>query len=204
MARPKAADHGEKRDAILQSAAELFATNGYERTSLAGIAAACQVSKALVYHYYDSKEALLFDVIDRHIRGLVAAAERADDPLAPPEERLRRLVEALLDRYRDADSAHKVQLNDLDVLPEAAQETIRAGQRQLVQLFARVIASIEPGLRDSPRLKPATMSLFGMLNWHYTWFREGGGMSRADYAQFVTALFVSGIRGMRRSSTADR
>jgi TetR/AcrR family transcriptional regulator len=194
MARPKAADHGEKRDAILQRAAELFAREGYHRASLAQLAEAGGVSKSLVYHYYSSKEALLFDVIERHITGLVDAAAAADDPALDPEPRLEALVMALLERYRDADSAHKVQMNDLDHLPPDQQAIIKAEQRELVRRFSKVIGLINPRLVGTEMLRPATMSLFGMLNWHYTWFKDGGPMSRAAYARFATRLFVEGVR----------
>ena len=63
MARPRSADHGIKRRAILDRSAALFARNGYDRTAMAEVAAACGVSKALLYHYYDSKDALLFDIL---------------------------------------------------------------------------------------------------------------------------------------------
>ena len=36
------------------------------------------------------------------------------------------------------------------------------------------------------------MSLFGMLNWHYLWFREGRSLSRADYARLATQLIIAG------------
>jgi hypothetical protein len=62
MPRGLARDHAEKRDALRRGAAAHFAAQGYERASMASVAAACGVSKALIYHYYDSKEALLFDL----------------------------------------------------------------------------------------------------------------------------------------------
>ena len=67
MARTRATDYDDKRRAILHRAARLFADDGYDRASMASIAADCGVSKALLYHYYDSKDALLFDVIGEHL-----------------------------------------------------------------------------------------------------------------------------------------
>ena len=54
-------------------------------------------------------------------------------------------------------------------------------------------------------LKPVTMSLFGMLNWHYLWFRSAGSVTRADYADLVTRLIADGARGIvAQPSPADR
>jgi TetR/AcrR family transcriptional regulator len=45
-------------------------------------------------------------------------------------------------------------------------------------------------------LKPVTMSLFGMLNWHYMWFRDKGPVSREDYADMVTTLLIEGAQAL--------
>jgi TetR/AcrR family transcriptional regulator len=50
--------------------------------------------------------------------------------------------------------------------------------------------------RSKTLLKPVTMSLFGMLNWHYMWFREGGTMSREDYADLATTLLIEGAQAL--------
>jgi TetR/AcrR family transcriptional regulator len=197
MARPRASDHAAKRDAILARSAELIARHGYDRASMGMIAEACGVSKALLYHYYRDKEALLDAIIGTHLEGLVSTVRTADDPAAPPERRLGRLVAALLDAYRDADALHHVQIAHMGLLPPARQAALKALERELVDAFARALAAACPALAaDGRRLKPATMSLFGMLNWHYLWFRPGGAMSREEYAAFATRLVLDGVRGL--------
>ena len=107
MARSRAKDYGEKRAAMLHRAAIAFSRDGYDRASMAGLAAECGVSKALLYHYYAAKEALLSDVIRNHLERLIEAVEAADTPGLPPEAKLRALVGALLDAYKDADAEHR-------------------------------------------------------------------------------------------------
>ena len=80
MPRTRARDYDDKRDAILHRAAIAFARDGYDRASMAGLAAECGVSKALLYHYYASKEALLFGILSNHLQALVDVAEAADKP----------------------------------------------------------------------------------------------------------------------------
>ena len=197
MARSRARDHDEKRDAILHRAAVAFARDGYDRVSMATLAAECGVSKALLYHYHASKEALLFDVIETHLQALVDAVEAADAPALPPEARLEALVRALLDAYRDADAEHKVQLGALQLLPEAEQARLKELERRLVAVFAEAVRALRPeAFEAGAMLKPVTMSLFGMLNWVYMWFREDGPMSRDDYARLATRLLVKGVDGI--------
>ncbi len=201
MSRPRAADHAIKRQAILNRAAELFADRGYAGTSMAEIAEACGTSKALLYHYYDSKEELLSDLLQVHFEKLEAAVAAADRGGLAPPERLKALVRGLLDAYAGADALHKVQINDLARLPLTRQEALKAYERRLVARFSGAIADINPRLaRKRAVLVPVTMSLFGMINWSYLWFREGGAMSRAEYADLVAQMTIDGVVRMGRES----
>jgi AcrR family transcriptional regulator len=199
MARTRATDFAEKQQGILQSAAAVLAEQGIDRASMAQIAGHSGVSKALLYHYYPAKDALIFAIIRGHLGELEAALEAADDPAVPPRTRLHKLVLTVLDAYRDADDAHKVQLNALHVLTEEQRAEIHAIERRIVRRFATVLRELNPDLDrpGRPLLMPVTMSLFGMLNWVYMWFREGGPVSREDYAGIVTTLMLEGVGGVR-------
>ena len=189
MARPRSQDYEIKRTAILHRAAELFALHGYGGASISMIATACQVSKALLYHYYPDKEAVLFDILDQHFTRLVAVAEQAANA---PKDRLYTLCAALLETYRDADAEHQVQITAFKQLPAERQAGLRVLERRLVQIMSQIIMDEVPGIKDGPMLKPVVMSAFGMLNWHYLWFREGKGLTRDQYARFLTEMILTG------------
>lgn len=199
MARTRAQDFEEKQRGILDNAAAVFAQQGMEKASMSQIAKYAQVSKALLYHYYPSKDALIFAIIITHLEELDAAIEAADDPSLPPEQRLRKLVGAVLENYRGADNQHKVQLNATAALSDAQKAEITAVERSIVRRFSLVLDEINPGLdsKDRPLLMPVTMSLFGMMNWVYMWFRDGGRISREDYADVATTLILEGIKAVR-------
>ncbi|MFD2235984.1 TetR/AcrR family transcriptional regulator [Aureimonas populi] len=193
MARTRAQDYEEKRALILKRSARLFAERGFTGASIMMIADACGVSKALLYHYYRDKESVLFDIVDTHLRELVEVAEAALRPDLSPGDQLDALCAALLDAYRDADAEHQVQLANLKLLSPERQEALKSLERRLVAIFSGSIEAAVPALAGRPALlKPLTMSLFGMLNWHYLWFREGKGMSRRDYARLVRDLVLAG------------
>ncbi|PLX39270.1 MAG: TetR/AcrR family transcriptional regulator [Hyphomicrobiales bacterium] len=197
MARPRADDYDDKRDAILDVSGKLFAERGYDGASMNQIAVVCGVSKALLYHYYANKEALLFDIIERHLQSLIEGCSKAAQTKGEPVEKLIALSTALLEAYRDADAEHKVQINDLKRLPAERQEDIKELERELVRLFSDALVAANPSLdHGSKALKPVTMSLFGMLNWHYLWFRPDGPISRQDYAAMATQLVVEGTKNL--------
>ena len=211
MARTRATNYDEKRRAILDRSAELFAEHGYDRASMSRIAEACGVSKANLYHYYKDKEELLFDVIRFHLEELLEVVEAADRPDLSAGSRLKELVAALLEAYRDADAQHNVQINGLRLLPPDRQAELKAMERELVKIFSDAVAGVAPQLKGTKLLKPVTMSLFGMINWHYLWFKNTGDMTRADYAELVAQLIVDGTRNLpadqislpRRASAAE-
>ncbi len=207
MARTRALDYDDKRRALLSVAARLFATHGFDRTSISEIANEAQVSKALLYHYYSGKSALLYDIISVHLAHVADAVAEAETPDAPAEEHLFSLIRATLFAYRDADALHKVQLNELDKLDAGQQQELRTLERNIVTTMIRAVRRLNPALLtkdDAQLLKPVTMSLFGVLNWSYLWFREDGPLSRDDYARFVTRLFVEGVGRLTAEDWRER
>ena len=76
MARTQAADFAARRAAIVEKAAALYAERGFLGASIADLAKACRTSKSLIYHYYPSKEDILFDVMHSHVRSLLDAGGR--------------------------------------------------------------------------------------------------------------------------------
>ena len=192
MPRGIARDHEEKRTALRKGAAAYFAEHGFDRASMTGAAKSCGVSKALIYHYYDSKEALLFDILDTHLSELLAEVEAA-----PETDGLRGLVRAILMAYRGADAEHKLQLDALAVLEPDQQAHLMGHQRRMIEMMGDALRAEAPGsFEGGDKLRPVTMSVFGILNWFYMWNRPGKGMSREDYADLVTDMVLGGIRAL--------
>jgi AcrR family transcriptional regulator len=194
MARTRAATFEQQRDAMLATAARLFAERGYPAASIADLAAACGVSKALLYHYYRDKEQLLFDIADRYIDRLVALTDEVHARPAAPEARLRELIERFLIAYEHAGAFHRVLVQDVKYLSPAHRARVRAKQRRVVAAFADAIAAAAPALAASRLLKPVTMTLFGMMNWTFTWLRPDGPVAQAELARVIAELFLGGVR----------
>ncbi|TNJ44833.1 TetR/AcrR family transcriptional regulator [Phaeobacter sp. B1627] len=198
MVRTIAKDHDHKRAQILGAAARLFAEEGYDRASMTRIAQACGISKANIYHYYDGKEALLFDVLDSYLSRLSARICGMDLRALAPRERLQQILTEVLLAYEGADHEHKVQLNAMSALPDGQQEQLRAYQRDMVHCLMGVIRDAAPERmqKDRQTLRSVTMSVFGMLNWHYMWNPGADIPARKDYARIVTALTLDGVAGL--------
>jgi AcrR family transcriptional regulator len=208
MARPKSATHEIKRDAILDIAAQCFAQRSYPAASMNEIATACGTSKARLYHYYESKEAILFDLLDRHTQrllGLIAQTEATaqrknlDDRAA-----LHELVRAFLLEYETSATRHAALLNDTQFLSDAPDPALGANamspreqvlnrQRDIVAAMTRFMKRAYPERLTPTNQTAMTMMLLGMINWTFTWLRPGGPMSYAQFAEEVVGMLDKGL-----------
>lgn len=198
MARTIAKDHDEKRAQILRSAAKVFATEGFDRASMTQIARDCGISKANIYHYYDSKDAILYDILETYLSALRDRVCGIDLAGLSPEAQLRRVVRDILLAYQGSDHEHRVQVNGVDRLPPEQQRVLRGYQREMVAFLGEILARVAPEAlgADRGKLRAVTMSVFGMLNWYYMWNISAGEQEREDYARLVADLTLSGVRGV--------
>ncbi|MFD2739501.1 TetR family transcriptional regulator [Sulfitobacter aestuarii] len=195
MARTIAKDHDEKRAAILKTAARVFAEEGYARASMAQVARACGISKANIYHYYPSKDALLFDILDNYLRALRNRLRDQRLEALPPAEQLRVVLCETLLAYKGMDHEHKIQTEGIVLLDAAQQEVLKGYQRDMVSQMSGILAALAPEVfaADAAKLRAATMSVFGMLNWFYMWNSNADAQARADYAELVARLTLGGV-----------
>ncbi|KIC18016.1 MULTISPECIES: TetR/AcrR family transcriptional regulator [unclassified Leisingera] len=198
MARTIAKDHDEKRAQILKSAAKVFAESGYDRASMTQLARECGISKANIYHYYDSKDAVLYGLLDTYLCELRDRVCGVDLAGLGAEDRLRRIVSEIMLAYQGADHEHQVQLGAMGALPEVQQKHLRGYQREMVQFMSDALKDVAPEIfnGDAAKLRGATMSVFGMLNWYYMWNSGAGSKAREDYAGLVADLTLSGVKGL--------
>jgi AcrR family transcriptional regulator len=205
MARPKSADHHLKREEILEAAACCFAQQSYPAASMQEVAARLGTSKARIYHYYESKDALLFDLLDRYTQRLLALIgesealaqrKKLDDKAA-----LHALIEAFLIEYESSATTHVSLLNDTKFLSDASQESkpsqralIVQRQRDIVSAFTRFLRRAYPQRLNDQNQTALTMMLMGMMNWTFTWLRPDGAISYTQYAQEVVSTLEHGFQ----------
>lgn len=202
MARTRSATFDRQRDALLAAGAQLFAERGYPGASIAEVAARCGVSKALLYHYYRDKEHLLFDIAERYVDRLAHLCTEAIGPDRPAEAALRRLIERFMVACENAGAFHRVLVQDVKYLSPVHRGRVRAKQRRVIEAFASAVAAAAPDLEGDRLLEPVTMTLFGMMNWTFTWLRPEGPVGHSELAPIVADLFLGGLRCLRAGSAA--
>lgn len=200
MARPVAKDYGTKRRLILDRAAQLFADEGFDRTSVSRVAQACEISKANVYHYYSGKDEILFDILNAYLSGLRQSVIGLQTELKEhsPQDRFAATVTKILIDYQGMDNEHRLQTTVLNHLQDDQQKVLLGYQRDIVRLVSDLIADIAPEVfaDDKAKLRATTMSVFSMLNWYYMWNPNANEQDRRDYAAHVVRLCEGGFAGL--------
>lgn len=195
MARTIAKDHDDKRQHILKVAAEVFAREGIERASMNEVARGCGISKANIYHYYSSKDDLIFDILDSYLSELRDLVYAIDLSGLAPADQLARITQEFLLAYEGMDHEHKIQGEGVPRLPAPQQEILKGYQRDLVAMMSKVLTRCAPATlgQDRAKCRDVTMSVFGMLNWFYMWQPKATKAARIAYAATVADLTLNGI-----------
>lgn len=194
MARTRSENYDEIQQGILTTACGLFARQGYMRASIADLADACKLSRGALYHYFDSKEAILFAILDAHIREMIADVEAAMAGKATTLEQFRVAIQAIVALNARSSDEQRVILNDLSFLGETEQDAIKALERQLVDTVSDLLLKLDKEGKIVRRTKKIySMMLFGILNFSHTWYDPKGGVDPSEFADMVVDLFLYGF-----------
>jgi AcrR family transcriptional regulator len=200
MPRGKAPTFHAQRGAIQRTAARLFAEQGFRGASMADLARACGVSKALLYHYYRDKEHLLFDAADSYLDTLIAIVAEVRARGLPPARHFAALVERFMQEYEYSQAQHIVLVQDVKFLRQAERTRVVAKEREVVEAFAQAITALRPRFRRKALRLPLAMILFGMINWTFTWLRPDGPLSYRDMAKIAIDVYLHGVTGQEASA----
>ena len=195
MVGVRAKDHDDKRQLILDRAAELFARQGYHKTSIAEIAKACNVtSKAWVYHYFPNKDAMLVTLLSGVVEALTDRVRVATAEAPTPEAKLRAFLLTCLQVYDQYRVNYPTLFTEMGSLPEESQKQIRAAERRCTLILRDIVMQINPGIAGRRQQSMAlTMLAFGTVNWTYTWFQASGPLSLEAVADMATRMLIDGI-----------
>jgi TetR/AcrR family transcriptional regulator, cholesterol catabolism regulator len=192
--------YDERLLAILQGAASVFAAKGYHRASIRDIAAATDVSLSGLYYYFSSKEELLFLIQDHCFTTLLSRLSKELDGETDPEVRLRTLVRNHLRFFVDNMEEMKVLSHESDVLTGDFGTRVLAHKREYARLVHEMLEELSPD--STPPDRAVTFSLFGMMNWIYTWYNPEKDLPVDALCEEMMHLFLNGFRTARLEAEA--
>tara|TARA_R110002096_G_scaffold433579_2_gene652581 strand:+ start:45927 stop:46529 length:603 start_codon:yes stop_codon:yes gene_type:complete len=197
MARPQSGDYDIRKQKILDTASGIFAIDGYHKASISEIAKACAMSKSLIYHYFPSKQDILYHAMLDHVRELDKLSKEVTSLDLPPEQSLKKIIRRYLHVYEKTVSQHHLLINELgSITPEQKHEVVSI-QNNVVRAFADLAEAISPAPLNRHKAKTAiSMLMLGMINWTYIWFEPDGPLSSDQMANIITRMFIEGLKGL--------
>jgi len=185
---------GDQGD-VLSNAARLFREKGFERTSLKEIAEACNMLPGSLYYRYNSKEALLVELMRRGVDLVTAEVESAYASSDDPVERLRLCINAHLRALLvDSDAVYVLLFEWRALGPEAREEIIEL-RDQYESLWAEILETmIEQGvIRKNVDGRLLRLIGLGALNWVATWFDPSGAHSLDAIGDLIWQIAMDGV-----------
>jgi len=186
----------DSRQEILRTAARLFQQRGYDATSMNDIAAALKLSKGGLYHHFQSKDEILFEIMNH---AMEITQERVLDPvrgIADPEERLRALIRRHIEVVLGPrDREITVMLHENHPLPPALRKRINARKKDYVHFLENLMSEVQRSRHAQGKVSPraAAFALLGMLNWIYQWYKPEGDLQASSLVPQFTELIFGGI-----------
>ena len=192
MPRVRSDDYETKSQAIMDCAASLFAKEGYPSAKMQDIAKACGATKSMLYHYFPTKEDLLFAMLKGHLERVIQGLDEATAAADTPRDKLMALVQAYTQKSAQSRRRHVTAMNDVKYLPKAKQAPLIELQRKITQAVSQLMRQLNPALPDDLYM-PYTMMLVGMLNWADFWYKPGGSMKPQELCERMSHLFLKGF-----------
>jgi len=178
---------------ILEHATAIFYEKGYEGASMRDLSRRSGMSLAGLYYYFDSKERLLY-LIQRHL--FLSVMDQVRERLAgedDPEKRIRIFIQTHLEYFLANPKSMKVLSHEDDVLSEKLGSEIASLKRQYYHCCADLVDALKAAKTLQFNSRIAALSLFGSMNWIYTWYNARIDGDSQLLAREIGDVFLRGI-----------
>jgi TetR/AcrR family transcriptional regulator, cholesterol catabolism regulator len=178
---------------ILAHATDVFCRKGYEGASMRDLSRASGMSLAGLYYYFESKERLLFLIQKHTFSTIVQRLKVRLEGVADPEERIRIFILNHLEYFLANQQAMKVLSHEAEALRNHFASEVAAIKREYYRICVGLLDELkrDRGLQFSTRI--AVLSLFGMMNWIYTWHNPRVDGDAEPLAREMGDVFLRGV-----------
>jgi len=183
-----------RRDELLAKAAHLFRVKGYHATTMKDIAAELDILPGSLYHHISSKESLLVEIMQRGIEALMEQVRPVALSKQSPIAKLRHIVHIHVEAIAKYPDILTVFLHEVKSLPPEKQGQQLQLRDEYEHLLKHVVEEGQAqGLFRPMHPRMATNAILGMVNWLYSWYRPGGGLTLAQIADEFLTLMTQGL-----------
>ena len=191
---PATRQHDEKLQQILKTSAKIFAEKGFHKTSVRDISRATRMSLAGLYYYFTTKEELLYLIQERCFVTLLQRWEQAATAKVDVRTRIRIFAENHLSFFLHNMHEMKVMAREDESLTGEFNDKILVLKRRYVKVIMDLIRELqEQEGGKNIDLRIATFSLFGMMNWIYTWYHPKRDLPLRPLAEQMLRIYFFGV-----------
>jgi TetR/AcrR family transcriptional regulator, cholesterol catabolism regulator len=180
---------------IAKVAADLFSAKGYLDTSVDDIAAAARVTKGGVYHYFRSKTEILYFICSTYVDLDLANLEKSLSAIDGSVEKIRFIIFRHIEHYTTHECAAKTLLNEAYCLPPKYFGQVKSREKHYFGIVAGVLSEYLGSRADKTTVTALTFSLFGMMNWIYSWYDPRKPLTPKELSNLIFEIFVRGVSG---------
>jgi len=194
----RTAEARQKLREICRVAARVFYEKGYDGASMQDIAEAVGLTKAGLYHHVNSKDTLLFEIMNYGMDILDESVLAKVKDIQDPREKLRQTILGHIDLVvRARDMEITVILHENRSLKGNMRKSINARKRAYIDYLEDLIARVQEQAGVPPKVSPhiAAFAVLGMINWLYQWYHLEGPIKQEEIAQANVDFFFRGLLG---------
>ena len=179
---------------ICRLAAKVFSEKSYLSATLGDVAQAAGMTKGGVFHYFSTKEELLFLILYRHMHFTLQALKEEVGTCETPYEKIYVFIHHHLDNFRNNQAEARLALQERVNLPPRSLEVIKDMEREYREILRSIIEQFAEWRKKSAQeVLLATYTLLGMVTLPYNWFDPEGKASPAQLGDLIYKIFVGGL-----------
>lgn len=185
----------DARERLINAAIDLFYKKGYPTTTIRDIGKKANISTSVIYHYFNDKEEMLYEIIDLAGNDLFDLLEDIIEKVDDPVECLKKMIKAhMVDWCLKRKKESKIiVMDDAWLTDKRKKENIEA-QRKLYFLYKEKLTELrEKGLIIDTDLTVLCFSIFGIIAQTIRWFSEKGPLSKEEVADNIINILFNGI-----------
>lgn len=187
---------------ICKEASKIFSERGYHSSSLSDISHYACISKGGIYHYFPTKEKLLFVILHRYMRYTLKELRKKLKLSTNPHEKIRIFISHHINHYGKNLHESRLILHESQYLPSNYFEVIKNKEKEYIGILKSIIKDLLEEGEDNPqKLTIITYSLIGMCNWPYIWYDPKGAVSPEELAEEIYNIFIGDLAIKTQSST---
>ncbi len=189
---------------ILGAAVELFAEQGFDATSVQAIVDRAEVTKGALYHYFTSKDDLLYEIYHGLIGRQLADLDRIIAAGYPPFDTVRAIVVNLVETTTDALAEAAIFAREMHKLGADRMEAVRSDRRRYDEAFRLVVARGQRAGAFAPVASPETVALivFGIVHQLPQWYRPNGPKTPRQLGDEIADFVLAGLSPSAAPSAA--